>query len=643
MSSQASEILMKYWGYPSFRPMQEEIIESVHAGNDTLALLPTGGGKSICFQVPAMMKDGLCLVITPLIALMKDQVHNLKQKNIPAAAVFSGMHPNEVEIVYNQAVFGRLKFLYVSPERLTTERFLTVFRRMNINLIAVDESHCISQWGYDFRPPYLLIHEIRPYFPKVPILALTATATKKVVLDIMEKLHFRSSNVFQSSYERKNLTYNVILDADKFGHLVRIFQRMSSGSGIVYVRNRRRTRELADYLTARQVPATFYHAGLDGAQRDARQKAWMQGRVKVMVATNAFGMGIDKPDVRIVVHMDLPDSLEAYFQEAGRAGRDGKQAQAYLLVSDQDAEQLQNNLNTSYPPIEQVRTVYQALGNYLQLPIGSGKDLSFDFQLAEFVQLYNFSVLETFNSLQLLEKEGLIMFGQQLKTVSKIFIQASREDLYRFQIEQPNYNEFVKTILRTYPGIFTDFVNLYETELARKSELTVQRVQVMLNYMNKLGLITYVPLTDIPQLLFLSERIDPQDIQLSRENYADRKASAAEKVQSVIDFVYNDLKCRSLQLLAYFGEEHNKRCGKCDVCVQRNRLELTDIEYNSIKESMKILLSNKAASMEEIVSFVTAYPETKVLEAVRWMIDHHILQQIDGERYIFRQLLTRKL
>ncbi|MFA6788026.1 MAG: RecQ family ATP-dependent DNA helicase, partial [Bacteroidales bacterium] len=264
MSRQASEILMKYWGYPSFRPMQEEIIESVHAGNDTLALLPTGGGKSICFQVPAMMKDGLCLVITPLIALMKDQVHNLKQKNIPAAAVFSGMHPNEVEIVYNQAVFGRLKFLYVSPERLTTERFLTVFRRMNVNLIAVDESHCISQWGYDFRPPYLLIHEIRPYFPKVPILALTATATKKVVLDIMEKLHFRSSNVFQSSYERKNLTYNVILDADKFGHLVRIFQRMSSGSGIVYVRNRRRTRELADYLTARQVPATFYHAGLDG-------------------------------------------------------------------------------------------------------------------------------------------------------------------------------------------------------------------------------------------------------------------------------------------------------------------------------------------------------------------------------------------
>lgn len=627
MSKQAREILIKYWGYATFRPMQEDIVDAVIAGEDTLALLPTGGGKSVCFQVPAMVMEGICLVITPLIALMKDQVANLKKINIPAAAIFSGLHPNEVDIIYNQAVFGRLKFLYVSPERLVTDRFIEILRRLKVNLIAVDESHCISQWGYDFRPPYLRIAEIRPYMPHVPVLALTATATPRVVTDIMQRLHFKKPQVFQTSYERKNLTYNVIFDADKYGSLIRLFEGMKHGSGIVYVRNRRRTRELSDYLSARGIASTYYHAGLDAAQRDARQASWMRGQVKVIAATNAFGMGIDKPDVRLVVHMDLPDSLEAYFQEAGRGGRDGKDSKAFLLVADQDVQQLKKSLEASYPPIQQIRAVYQAVGNYLQIPLGGGKDLMYNFHLADFANHYGFPLLETYNALQLLEKEGLIMLSEAVKTSSRLFVKAGREDLYRFQVEQPAFDAFVKMILRNYPGIFTDFVAVNEDEMARKSGLTSEKVKEMLVQLQKLGFITYLPQKKEPQLLFLSERRDPADIQLSRENYADRKTSAAQKVQAVIDFVYNDQQCRSLQLLAYFGEKYEHRCGKCDVCTKRNQLKLSDIEFKNISMKLKKLIQQRPYPLFEAVSVVSEYPEAKVLEAIRWLLEHKILKK----------------
>ncbi|MBS4059765.1 MAG: RecQ family ATP-dependent DNA helicase [Bacteroidetes bacterium] len=639
MSKAARDVLIKYWGYSSFRPLQEDIVDAVIAGNDTLALLPTGGGKSVCFQVPALVMDGMCLVITPLIALMKDQVQNLKKLGIPAAAVFSGLHYNEIEIIYNQSVFGQLKFLYISPERLVTDRFIELLRRMKINLIAVDESHCISQWGYDFRPPYLQIADARLYLPKVPVLALTATATPKVVEDIQQKLHFKKPNVFQTSYERKNLTYNVIHHADKFGMLIRVFRNMTSGSGIVYVRNRKRTREMADYLSSRDISATYYHAGLEAKQRDERQRSWMKGHFKVMVATNAFGMGIDKPDVRLVVHMDLPDSLEAYFQEAGRGGRDGKDSQAYLLVSEQDVKQLKSNFESSYPELKQIRAIYQAVGNYLQIPVGGGKDLSFNFQLSEFAKNYNFPLLDVYNTLQLLEKEGLLMMSEGLRTSPRLFVKAGKEDLYRFQVEQPAFDAFIKMILRNYPGVFTDFVNINEDEMARKMGIGAEKVIEILNQLQKLSFLTYLPRKDQPQLLFLSERRDPSDLQLSRENYADRKVTAAKRLQAVIDFVHNEDQCRSLQLLAYFGEKYDRRCGKCDVCIKRNRLNLTDIEYGNISKKLKSLLSQRAYPLYEAISGVPEYPEEKVLEAIRWMIDNRILVKDEHDHLAIRRQL----
>lgn len=639
MSKQARDVLIKYWGYGSFRPMQEEIVDSVIAGNDTLALLPTGGGKSVCFQVPALVLDGLCLVVTPLIALMKDQVQHLKKIGIPAAAVYSGMHYNELEIIYNQSVFGKLKFLYVSPERLITDRFMELLKRMKINLIAVDESHCISQWGYDFRPPYLQIANIRPYLPNVPVLALTATATPEVVIDIQKKLHFRSSYVFQTSYERKNLTYNVINHPDKFGTLLRLFQGMSSGSGIVYVRNRRRTREIADYLSSKGILATYYHAGLDARQRDERQSAWMKGHFKVMVATNAFGMGIDKPDVRLVVHVDLPDSLEAYFQEAGRGGRDGKESRAFLLVADQDVKQLKSNFESSFPELKQIKAIYQALGNFLQLPVGGGKDRGFDFDLTGFAKTYNFSVLEVYSTFQLLEKEGMLMMTEGLRSSARLYVKAGREDLYRFQIEKPSYDAFIKVLLRSYPGLFTDFIPVNEDEISRKTGMKLEDVIEYLNTLQKLSFITYIPKKDKAQLVFLSERSDSNDLRLSRENYADRKKAAAARLQSVIDFVYNSDQCRSLQLLAYFGEKYDRRCGKCDVCTNRNKLQLTDIEFSNIRNTLKSNLSIRSFPLFEAVSIVSQYPEEKVMEAIRWMLDNKILIKDEHEHLMFRRQL----
>ncbi len=637
MSKQSRDVLLKFWGYPAFRPMQEEIVDAVVAGNDTLALLPTGGGKSVCFQVPALVMEGMCLVITPLIALMKDQVQHLKKIGIPAAAVYSGMHYNELEIIYNQSVFGQLKFLYVSPERLVTDRFMELLKRMRINLIAVDESHCISQWGYDFRPPYLQIATIRPYLPNVPVLALTATATPEVVVDIQQKLSFRKKNVFQTSYERKNLTYNVIKHPDKYGTLQRLFENMKSGSGIVYVRNRKRTREIAEYLSSKGILSTYYHAGLDAKQRDERQSAWMYGRTKVMVATNAFGMGIDKPDVRIVAHMDLPDSLEAYFQEAGRGGRDGKESSAWLLVADQDVKQIKTNYEATFPDPKQIKAIYQAIGNFFQIPIGSGNNQSFDFDLSEFAKNYNFPLLEVYSSLQLFEKEGLMMMTEGLKTPARLYVQANREDLYRFQVEQPAYDGFIKSLLRSYPGLFTEFIPVREEDISRKTGLSIEKVVEYLQKLMKLSFLTYIPRKDRPQLVFLTERRSVDHLQLSKEHYSDRKKTAAKRMQAVIDFVYNQEKCRSMQLLAYFGEKIDHRCGKCDVCTNRNRLQLTDIEFGNIRSKLLEMLRERPYPLFEIVAEVEGYSEEKVLLAIRWLLENRVLQKDDSERLVFRK------
>lgn len=637
MSKETRAILLKYWGYPAFRPRQEDIVDSAVSGNDCLALLPTGGGKSVCFQVPAMYLDGLCLVITPLIALMKDQVMHLKKVGIPAAALFSGMHFQEQEIVYNQAVFGRLKFLYVSPERLATDRFIEAVKRMKVCLIAVDESHCISQWGYDFRPPYLRIAEIRPYLSKTPVMALTATATPQVVEDIMSKLSFRSRLVFQTSYERKNLTYNVIYQPDKYGSMLRLLGSLTKGSAIVYVRNRKRTREIAEYLTSRGISATHYHAGLDSKIRDQRQAAWMRAEYRVIVATNAFGMGIDKPDVRMVLHLDLPDSLEAYFQEAGRGGRDGQEARAYLICNDNDVQQLKVNLDLSFPELKTIRDMYQALGNFFQLPVGSGKDQSFDFDLIQFSKHYNFQAVEVFNAFKLLEKEGMLLLSEGMNTPSRLMFTAGREDLYRYQVEQPLYDPFIKHLLRSYPGIFTDFVVINEEEIARRTSMEHTKVIQYLNHLQKLGFLAYNPRKEKPQLVFLWERVDSANITLSPQYYAHRKKSAEIRVQAVIDFINNRDVCRNIQLLKYFGENQVRRCGTCDVCSRRNSLALTDIEYDHISKRLKLLLSERPMPLFEAVKLTEGFSEEKVLLVIRWMIDNKVVVRGEDDRLSLNQ------
>ncbi len=628
MSAQTRAILKQYWGYPSFRPLQEDIVDSVMAGKDTLALLPTGGGKSICFQVPAMAMDGLCLVITPLIALMKDQVAHLVEKGIPAAAIYSGMHPDELELAYNQAAYGRLKFLYVSPERLQTNQFIEALRRMKVCLLAVDESHCISQWGYDFRPPYLKIADIRPYMPKTPVLALTATATAKVVDDIQVRLGFKEKNVFQSSFERKNVTYNVYREADKYGVLRRKLEAMTEGSAIVYVRNRKRTQVIADWLNSVGISATFYHAGLDAKTRDQRQDLWMKGKVRVIAATNAFGMGIDKPDVRLVIHMDLPDSIEAYFQEAGRAGRDLKPSEAFLLVSPADIKKLQENLTQSFPELDRIKLIYNALGNYFNIPVGAGENVSYPFVIADFTNRYGFNIVEVFHTLKILEKEGFLVLSDSFDEPSKVMVKASRDDIYGFQVNNPKYSELIKCMLRSLPGVMTDFVRINEETLAKKTGLTADKVVEQLKKLEEYNFLSYAPRNDKPQILFLSEFVDTRHFNLSKENYYDRKKDAESRVKAVIDFVNND-ECRSVQLLRYFNEATDKACGRCDVCQKRKSGVAA---YKEIDEKLRNVLGEDTLPIQSVLQQCNEFEEDKVLDAIRYLADNGVLQLDEGNR-----------
>ena len=623
MSSLTRSILQQYWGYPSFRPLQEDIVDSVMAGKDTLALLPTGGGKSICFQVPTMAMEGLCLVITPLIALMKDQVAHLVDKGIPAAAIYSGMHPDALELAYNQAAYGRLKFLYVSPERLQTDAFIEALKRMKVCLLAVDESHCISQWGYDFRPPYLKIADIRPYMSKTPVLALTATATAKVVDDIQFRLGFKQKNVFQSSFERKNVTYNVYHEADKYGVLRRKLEAMTEGSAIVYVRNRKRTQVISDWLNSVGISATFYHAGLDAKTRDERQDLWMKGKVKVIAATNAFGMGIDKPDVRLVIHMDLPDSIEAYFQEAGRAGRDLKPSEAFLLVSPADITKLQENLTQSFPELDRIRLIYSALGNYFNIPIGAGENVSYPLVMSDFANHYGFSIIEVFHTLKILEKEGFLLLSDSFDEPSKVMIKASRDDIYGFQVNNPQYSELIKCMLRSLPGVLTDFVKINEEVLAKKTGLASDKVVEQLKKLEAYHFLSYAPRNDKPQVLFLSEFVDTKHFGLSKENYYDRKKNAEERVKAVIDFVNNDEECRSVQLLRYFNEKTKKACGRCDVCLKQDQHR---VPYDSIEERVQSVMRETGQPMKDILSQCSDMEESQVLDAIRFLVDNDVLQ-----------------
>ena len=627
--SEPLDILRKYWNFNSFRPRQEEIIQSVLDGKDTLALLPTGGGKSLCFQVPVLMLDGLCLVITPLIALMKDQVEALRKKDIPAAAVYSGMSRFQIEVTLDNAISGSLKFLYISPERLATDVFRFRLQRMRICLLAVDEAHCISQWGYDFRPPYLLVSEVRNLIPEVPVIAMTATATPAVVHDIQEKLLFKKHNVIKVSFLRENLTYMVFKEENKLGRLLGIVTKVK-GSGIVYVRSRKRAGEIAQFLVRNGHSADYYHAGLEPLEREKKQEAWMQNMSKIMVATNAFGMGIDKPDVRFVIHMSLPDSPESYFQEAGRAGRDGKIAWAVQLYEQSDLIDLQQNFELSYPELGVIRSVYQALGNYLQLPIGSGKDSSFDFDLAEFSKQYNMRPVTVFNCLKFMEREGYLVYNEDIETHSRLHIAVDKATLYRYQVENKAYDPLIKMLLRTYGGgLFSEFMVFSEDEMARKLNVNSEKIVQYLRYMQNISLIHYDPRKITPQIIFTIERLNPDDLSFSPASLRDLKKRAAERLEAMIGYVSSSLVCRSQTLLAYFGEENSKRCGKCDSCLSLKKLKMDTTDAEAVINRLRPRLQQGWCSLNELSEDAGILHEEEVMHMVDWLLDNELIERND--------------
>ncbi|PLW93085.1 MAG: RecQ family ATP-dependent DNA helicase [Marinilabiliales bacterium] len=621
MKEKINSILREYWGYKSFRPLQEDIIMSVLSGHDTLALLPTGGGKSITFQVPALAKEGICIVVTPLIALMKDQVENLKKRQIKAYAIHSGLNKHEIDIALNNCVYDDVKFLYVSPERLATDIFRLRVQKMNVNLLAIDEAHCISQWGYDFRPPYLQIAEIRKLIPNVPVIAVTATATEKVAQDISAKLEFKNDNKFQQSFYRENLIYNAILEENKEERLKHLLDEFE-GTAVVYVRSRRRTREVAQYLSGQGIKASFYHAGLDPAERDKRQKLWLSNKNRVMVATNAFGMGIDKPDVRLVVHLDIPDSTEAYFQEAGRGGRDGKISHAWLLWNSANIEDSRKMLDVSYPPVELIKKVYSALGNYFKLVVGSGEMSTHEFELAAFCQFYSLPVLETHHALRILEKEGYISVSEAILNPSRIKFLMSKSDLYRFQIENPKLDPFVQLLIRSYSGIFTDFIKIDEFTLARRMKADKEIVIKGLKALERMDVLSYSPSGNVPRITFLSPRLDEKDIILSEEHYFQRKEMAVERLEAMLNYVQSTSKCRSQLLLEYFGEKKSRRCGKCDVCEKRTEIDLSEYHFNSVIKIIKPLLQKEKMDIRELMTHISNMDSERAMKAIRWLLDN---------------------
>ena len=566
LSTLNSRILKQYWGYDCFRGIQEDIIDSISKNKDTLGLMPTGGGKSITFQVPALAKEGMCLVITPLIALMKDQVQNLKKRGIKALAIYSGMSRQDIIITLENCIFGNYKFLYISPERLDTEIFRTKLRKMHISMITVDESHCISQWGYDFRPAYLKIAEIRELLPGVPVLALTATATPEVVKDIQARLHFRHKNVFRMSFERNNLAYIVRKTENKTAELLHILRSMP-GSAIVYVRNRRRTKEITELLNNEHITADFYHAGLDDATKDIRQHRWQSGESRVMVATNAFGMGIDKPDVRIVIHMDLPDSIEAYFQEAGRAGRDRQKAYAVILYAKSDKTTLHKRIPDTFPEKEYIRDVYEHLQYYYQMAMGDGLDCVREFNIEDFCRKFKYFPVPVDSALRILTQAGYLEYTAEQDSTSRILFTIRRDELYRLREMGEDMDRLIQAVLRSYTGVFTDYTYINEDSLAIRTGLTRRQIYEMLVHLAKLRIVSYIPHKKTPYIIYTRERVEAQRIHISPEVYEHRKARYETRINAMLDYVTNDTVCRSRMLLDYFGERNEHNCGQCDTCI----------------------------------------------------------------------------
>ncbi|WP_293712084.1 ATP-dependent DNA helicase RecQ [uncultured Parabacteroides sp.] len=615
------KILEKYWGYPAFRPLQEDIIHSVCEGKDTLGLMPTGGGKSLTFQVPALAMEGICIVVTPLIALMKDQVDNLRRLGIKATAVYSGMTRQEIITQLENCIFGNYKFLYVSPERLATDIFINKLQAMNVCLLVIDESHCISQWGYDFRPSYMKIADIREQLPDIPVLALTATATPEVVNDIQERLHFKGKNVFRKSFVRKNLSYIVRRTEDKINSLAHILGKVP-GSAIIYVRNRKRTKEVATLLREAGISADFFHAGLNRDEKNLRQSRWKNNECRVIVSTNAFGMGIDKPDVRLVVHLDMPGSLEEYYQEAGRAGRDEQRAYAVALCSNTDTIKLKKRLADEYPDREFISRVYDALGNYYQIAVGFGLDTVHDFSLIDFCSAYKFSHLQAHHALKILELAGYIEYTEEQDNASRLVFTATRDELYKYLHQDRKTDEVIQCILRSYTGLFSDYVYINEGLISTRTGLSQQEIYDVLIGLSKYRIVNYIPHKKTPLIIYTRTREEIKYLSIPRSAYEERKERFENRMNRVIDYIEENRICRSRMLITYFGEKDTSDCGCCDVCLAKNDSGLNNHTFNTIREALlKTLEENGPQEVKKLTEELSS-PADKIITAIRFLSEH---------------------
>ena len=628
--NKAQQILKTYWGHDAFRPLQEDIINAVVAGRDTLALMPTGGGKSICFQVPAMMQEGLCIVISPLIALMRDQVDNLKKRGIPAEAIYAGMSRREVDLTLDNSIYGNMKFLYVSPERLKTPVFKERLGKMKLCLLAVDEAHCISQWGYDFRPTYLEIARIKDTVPDVNTLALTASATPRVQEDIIDKLALKNAAVFKKSFARDNLSYSVFKVEDKDRKLLEILRNVD-GSSVVYVMSRKSARLVAGFLNSKHIRAEYYHAGLSAEQRATKQAQWINNGFRVMVATNAFGMGIDKPDVRLVIHYELPGNIESYYQEAGRAGRDGKKAYAVLVYHSNDISVLQKRFEQSSPSADDLKKVYQGLANNFKLAIGSGQMATYDFDLSHFSSTYNFEPLKAYHAIKKLENEDLIQLNEGFYTPSKVFFNTNKQHLYEFQVANAHFDPVIKALLRVYGGeLFTNFCVIHEKKLANLLGTTTGEVKEQLQSLHHRNVLAYQPLKEDPQITFLTARLVSENLPIDTLQLAEKRQLDQQKIDAMTGYVSLDRRCRSQYILNYFGEASEEYCGICDLCLKRKRSGQGIEKLPEIKQSIMELLKQHALPVDRIVEKLPHYQETIVVDTIRYMLDNDELKALDS-------------
>jgi ATP-dependent DNA helicase RecQ len=619
------QILQYYWKHPSFRGEQEQIIEALLENNNVLALLPTGSGKSICFQIPALLKQGLCLVISPLIALMKDQVENLNQKNIPSAAIYSGMSTYELNTTLAKATNGNIKFLYVSPERLTTNLFQQFLNQAKIGMVAVDEAHCISQWGYDFRPAYLKISLIKKQLPSVPFIALTATATTIVKQDIIDKLQLKNVTCFSQSFEKPNVSFSVFKVDNKLNKALEILNKVK-GSSIIYCKNRNETKTFAKLLVQNNIDADFYHAGLTQEQRNQKQNNWVSNKTRVLVCTNAFGMGIDKPDVKSVIHFTIPDCIENYYQEAGRAGRNGTKAYAVLLFQSNDEVELNLLPEIRFPTVEEIKNIYQQIANYLQIPIGIGENNYYNFDIIEFCNKFKLNAIKVINTLKYLEQEGHLAFSENIFLPSKVTFTTNKATINRVEIQYPELDLVMKTLLRTYEGIYENVVSINEKLLAKISRLTYERVYSNLKELHLLGIIKYIPQKETPQLYFMVNRASANEVLINFTTYLNRKKLFKQKVDVILKYVHLVNECRSKFLANYFGDSQVKSCKICDNCLAQNKLKITDKEFSEIQQLVLNALADKQISIKNLLQALKPYNKEKIVQVLSYLQSEKIIK-----------------